>query len=411
MPSLFAAATAMLAVQPGSFFIHDHDRVVFYGDSITEAGAYCRYVESFILTRFPKLNVSFVNSGWSGDRVTGGGGGTVDQRLDRDVIARKPTVVTILLGMNDGNYQPPNDKAFQTYKEGYSHIVDRLKQALPNARLVLIKPSPYDDVNFPPSFPGGYTATLDQFSGYVEELAGQSGAECVDFNAPLKDALAKAKAYDADVAKRLIPDRIHPEPAGHLVMASELLKAWEAPKLVSFVDLDASRGAVVQRMGAYLTNMKFDRGASWTEEEACLPFPLEYKNPRVALAIRSAGAMTDLNKEGIRVRGLQAPEYKLRIDDLDVGVFSRQQLEDGIELSSLDTPMVRQAWQVVLMTQQRASMQYAQWRTVEIGLTDVPGVQRDRALRSLDALEQAVILRQRELATPHPHRFQLIPTS
>jgi len=410
MPLVLTAVAAMLTLQ-SPFFLKDHDRVVFYGDSITEAGAYCRYVESFVLTRFPKLHISFVNSGWGGDRVTGGGGGDIDKRLDRDVIARKPTVVTIMLGMNDGNYQPFNEQTFQTYKTGYQHILDRLKREVPGARLVLIKPSAYDDVNVPPSWPGGYNDVLLQFSACVDQLAKQNGCDVVDFNRPVVDALTKAKQYDAEGAKRLIPDRVHPEPAGHLVMASELLKAWNAPKLVSYLELDANRGAVAQRMGTYVTELQFDRGASWTQLDDALPFPLEYSNARVALAIRSSGAMTDLNKQGVKVRGLQAPEYKLLIDDQAVGTYSRQQLEDGIEISNLNTPMVQQAWQVVYKTQQRAAMQYVQWRNIEIGLSDVSGVQRDRALRSLDALEQAIILRQHELATPHPHRFKLVATN
>ncbi len=412
MPALLAAAVAMMApVGNDAFFLHYNDRVVFYGDSITDGGAYCRYVESFVLTRFPNLAISYLNAGWSGDRVTGGGGGSIDQRLERDVISRKPTVVTIMLGMNDGGNRSFDDKLFNLYQTGYEHIVQKLKAALPLARLVLIKPSAYDDVNVPPSFPGGYNSVLLKYSDYVDQLGKENGCLVVDFNAPIVDMLTKAKGYDAETAKRLIPDRIHPEPAGHLVMAEALLKAWGAPTLVSYVELDANRGAIVDRKGASVRELKFDRGASWVEEEECLPFPLEYKNPRVALAIRSAGAMTDLNKEGIRVRGLTAPAYKLRVDDVEVAEFSRQQLEDGIELSSYDTPMTRQAWSVVLMTQQRASLQYQQWRTVEIGLADVKGIQRDNALRAIDALEQATIRRQRELATPHPHRFALIPTN
>jgi hypothetical protein len=68
------------------FYLSNGDRVVFYGDSITDQRLYDAYVEAFVVTRFPKLNVTFVHSGWNGDRVSGGGGGPIDTRLDRDVI-------------------------------------------------------------------------------------------------------------------------------------------------------------------------------------------------------------------------------------------------------------------------------------------------------------------------------------
>src|SRR5262252_4520498 len=88
------------------FYLKDGDRVVFYGDSITDQRLYTTFTETFVVTRFPRLKVSFVHSGWGGDRVTGGGGGPIDLRLQRDVFAYKPTVMTVMLGMNDASYQP-----------------------------------------------------------------------------------------------------------------------------------------------------------------------------------------------------------------------------------------------------------------------------------------------------------------
>src|ERR1700676_5313736 len=84
------------------FYLKDGDTVVFYGDSITDRRLYSVFAETFAITRFPTLHLRFVHSGYSGDRVSGGFGGSIDLRLNRDVIAYRPTVVTILLGMNDG---------------------------------------------------------------------------------------------------------------------------------------------------------------------------------------------------------------------------------------------------------------------------------------------------------------------
>src|SRR5262245_31949916 len=99
----FAAATGLGA--EGPFAIKDGDRIVFYGDSITNQRLYTTFVETYIVTRFPDMSVFFVHSGWGGDRVTGGDGGSIDHRLERDVFAYKPTVVTVMLGMNDGGYR------------------------------------------------------------------------------------------------------------------------------------------------------------------------------------------------------------------------------------------------------------------------------------------------------------------
>src|SRR3954468_22824586 len=96
---LTAVSAAARADEP--FYLKDGDRVVFYGDSITDQRLYTTFVETYVVTRFPRMDVSFVHSGWGGDRVTGGGGGSIDARLKRDVFAYKPTVMTVMLGMND----------------------------------------------------------------------------------------------------------------------------------------------------------------------------------------------------------------------------------------------------------------------------------------------------------------------
>ncbi len=109
----------------GPFAIRDGDRIVFYGDSITDQRLYTTFVETYIVTRFPSMNVAFVHSGWGGDRVTGGGGGPIDRRLARDVFAYKPTVVTVMLGMNDASYRPFKQRIFDVYVAGISTWCNR----------------------------------------------------------------------------------------------------------------------------------------------------------------------------------------------------------------------------------------------------------------------------------------------
>src|ERR1700720_2506774 len=100
---LVAAASSAATAQ--DFFLKNGDTVVFYGDSITDQRLYTTFAETYVVTRFPELRVEFVHSGWGGDRVSGGGGGPIDLRLRRDVIPFRPTVMTIMLGMNDGRYR------------------------------------------------------------------------------------------------------------------------------------------------------------------------------------------------------------------------------------------------------------------------------------------------------------------
>ena len=91
---------------------------------------------------------------WRVATYTGGGGGKIDRRLERDVFAYKPTVVTVMLGMNDASYRPFDQKIFDVYARGYEHLVESLKSNLPGVRITLIQPSPFDDVTREPLFKG-----------------------------------------------------------------------------------------------------------------------------------------------------------------------------------------------------------------------------------------------------------------
>src|SRR6202165_5846433 len=156
---LYFAFASHLAAQ-SDFYLKDGDTVVFYGDSITDQRLYTTFTEAYVVTRFPKLNVRFVHSGWSGDKVDGGAGGSIDTRLRRDVLAYQPTVVTLMLGMNDAGYRLFDDTLFKSYRTGYEHIVKALKTAGPKLRITAIQPSPYDDVTRLPLFEGGYNNVL-----------------------------------------------------------------------------------------------------------------------------------------------------------------------------------------------------------------------------------------------------------
>src|SRR5438067_12898213 len=159
--ALLAPSAALYAAD--AFSLRDGDRVVFFGDSITDQRRYTSFVETYVVTRFPKLDVRFVHSGWGGDRVSGGGGGPMDVRLRRDVIAYHPSVMTIMLGMNDASYRAYDAQIFNTYAEGYRHILSAVKSALPGIRVTVTQPSPFDDATRPPQFEGGYNAVLVRY--------------------------------------------------------------------------------------------------------------------------------------------------------------------------------------------------------------------------------------------------------
>ncbi|HLI34629.1 MAG TPA: SGNH/GDSL hydrolase family protein [Terriglobia bacterium] len=400
---------ASAAQAEDSYYLKSGDRVVFYGDSITQQQYYTMDVEDYTLTRFPALKVSFVNSGWGGDRVTGGAGGPIDLRLNRDVFPYKPTVVTIMLGMNDGEYRPFEESVFHTYSAGYEHIIQSLRDRLPGVRITVIEPSPYDDVTRPPNFAGGYNGVLIRYGEFVADLAHRLDLTLANMNAPFVANLERANRLDPTLAQKIVPDRIHPSPGGHLWMSEALLKSWNAPGLVTAVEIDAAQSRVSRAENTRVTDLKTGRSLTWTQMDDALPMPINLKDPLVLLALRSSDFIQALDQETLQVGGLSGSKYALKIDGENVGDFTAGQLARGINLAALETPMLQQVELVHKLTQEHNHVHFDRWRDVQVPLAgeDFPAIQQ--AERALDKLEQKLIAQQRAAAQPKPHRYELLP--
>ena len=408
---LFAAALLLAgaAWSQDKFALKDGDRVVFYGDSITDQRLYTTFAETYVVTRFPRLKVWFVHSGVGGDRVTGGWTGPIDVRLPRDVIAYKPTVMTIMLGMNDGAYRGWDDGVFKTYSTGYQHIIDTMKHALPAIRITVIQASPFDDVTRPPNFDGGYNAVLVRYGEFVKELGEREGLLVADLNAPVVSMLEKAKAEDPDLAKSIIQDRVHPGRGGHLIMAEALLKAWNASATVAAVEIDAAGGRVAHADNAKITGLKTGPSLSWAETDGALPMPVDMEDKPTALSVRSSDFIAALDQEPLKVTGLSASRYTLTIDGEKVGSFAKEQLEEGINLATLPTPMAKQAAKVHDLTLKHNDIHFARWLDVQISLKDYKLAGEPAVVEDLDKLEEQIVQVQRATAKPLLRHYELTP--
>lgn len=400
---------AGMAWAQGNFYLKDGDRVVFYGDSITEQRLYTTYVETYVVTRFPRLNVGFVHSGVGGDRVGGGWLGPIDLRLSRDVFAYKPTVVTIMLGMNDGSYRAFDEGIFNTYATGYQHMIDSLKSNLPGVRVTLIQPSPFDDVTRPANFEGGYNAVLVRYGQYVKELARKEKLDVADLNASVVAALEKAKAADAENAKKIIGDRVHPGPSGHLLMAEALLKSWNAPAVVTAVEIDAAKVQTVRAENTAVADLKESNGLTWTQNDKALPMPLDLKDAVTKLAVQSSDFMQAMDWQPLKVTGLKSPKYALKIDGDTVATLTAQELAAGVNLAELPTSMVRQAQAVHDFTVKHNDLHTTRWRELQAALAQESLPHLPQAIEAVDNVEADLVAQQRLLAQPKSYRYELSP--
>jgi lysophospholipase L1-like esterase len=404
------AATLFAAIAPAAtaqgYYLKAGDTVVFYGDSITEQNYYNQWVELYTVTRFPAMRVHFFGEGVGGDRVTGGGGGPIDERLARDVFPHKATVITVMLGMNDGSYQPTTSKIESDYTTGYEHLLQSMRANAPGARLTLLGPSPYDEVTRAPMFPGGYNAVMEHFAALDRGLAQKYGALFVDLNPPVVAAIQKAAVLDPAIARLLLPDRVHPDPLAHWVMATAVLKGWNAPALVSSVTIDGRAAKLAAAENATVDHVERANGTlRWTAAENALPLPLNIGNATTALLEKLTGIEQALNREPLTVTGLDPGLYTLRIDGSSIGHFTASDFASGINLAEYGTPMRHQADRVSWLVRDHDDANYIHLR-MRIRKAEMGGPEGNDVLDKFESsLEDSIY----ETAAPQPHVFELSP--
>ena len=123
-------------------------RIVFQGDSITDAGrdkrnyhdmgnGYPKYASEILTERFPETDFEFINMGIGGNRT--------DQLFDRlytDAIAFEPDVISVLIGINDIWHRYSSGRIETTDEQietNYRAILKRLR-AQTNAKIVMLAP-------------------------------------------------------------------------------------------------------------------------------------------------------------------------------------------------------------------------------------------------------------------------------
>jgi lysophospholipase L1-like esterase len=313
---LFAAAVG--PASPAPVPIGDRETIVFYGDSITEQNLYTAYLETFLLSRFPQKDLAFFNLGWGGDTASGG-----NKRFARDVLPVRPTLVFVNFGMNDGGYKAYDEATFRNYLSAQGALADAIRAA--GAREVLFTTSPVDDVLRKDE--GVYNETLSRLALGLGQLAVERGLSLVDLLHPMLEVQRRAK--EKDPAFTMIPDTVHPDAVGHLVMAYAALRRIDAPRVVAEIVVD---GETVSVDGAAVGK---DGGVEFDLRLPFLPFHVP-KEARRALDL--VPLQEELNRFRLQVKAGQggADPLVLSVDGKTAGVFTRDGLARGVDLALLD---------------------------------------------------------------------------
>jgi isoamyl acetate esterase len=228
----FLAATAFIL---GSFSLtfagSDHrvgplkkgERIVFLGDSITAGGVgakgYVTLIKQAFAEKHKDLDITVIGAGISGNKVP-----DLQRRLEKDVLAKKPTIVVIYIGINDvwhGEKNPANGTSKEKYEEGLREIVGKITKA--DARVVLCTPSVIGEKK---DGANNLDAKLDEYSAISRKVAQETKIALCDLRKGFVDYLKKNNP-DNKASGILTSDRVHLNEAGNRFVAEMVLNTLE----------------------------------------------------------------------------------------------------------------------------------------------------------------------------------------
>ncbi len=402
--ALFAVLVLSSLVH-AEYAIRDGDTVVFLGDSITAARGYGKVVENYTLLRYPDRKVRFVNAGWGGDTAAGGAA-----RLERDVLSRGATLVTVAYGVNDiGWGLKADDEHKQKYLNGVRDIVNACRKRGVRVFICSAAVTGAD----PEKSENDY---LQRMCDEGMALSRSLGGGAIDVQRTMREiqkriwAANRQEKKDAKDKHTLhAADGIHLNDLGQLAMGFAIIKGLGAPAEVSSVTIDAAARQVAEASGCKVSNLKGSaEGLEFDRLDEGLPLNF---GPLGALQFRFIPIPDELNRYLLKVKGLAPGRYELIVSGRAVGTWSAEQLAGGLNISSATPdgwvpggPWDAQAATLIMLTDSRNELVQAE-KLSSVYLGGNPNL-ADASRRIADINERMESL-QRTVARPTPYRFVL----
>jgi isoamyl acetate esterase len=192
--------------------------IVFFGDSITEAGGYIRILRERLKKERTDLDVKLVNRGHSGYRVP-----MIQPLLQKEVLDMDPALVVIYIGINDvwhstSGRGTPKDE----FEAGLRDMITRSQEA--GVKVVLCSPSIIGEM---PRGSNPLDAMLDEYTGISKRVAEETGATFCDLRAAFFAYLSEHKTDRSDRGV-LTNDGVHMLPAGDALLIETMAGAMRA---------------------------------------------------------------------------------------------------------------------------------------------------------------------------------------
>jgi len=189
-------------------------KIIFFGDSITQAGVQPGGYVDLIKKALDPSKYDVIGAGIGGNKVY-----DLFFRMEDDVLTKKPDLVVIYIGVNDVWHKATSKTGTDYDKFGkfYQGLITKIQNN--GAKVVLCTPAVIGEKK---DGANEMDADLDKYSGAIRELATKN-------KLPLLDLRTIFKEYDAannpDNKEKgiLTTDGVHLNPLGNQTLADKLL--------------------------------------------------------------------------------------------------------------------------------------------------------------------------------------------
>ena len=216
MKRLLLYSSFIFAVVSLSAFTMQKKKVIFFGDSITQAGVapngYITLLQQMLVKNGRDKAFDLVGAGIGGNKVY-----DLYLRLEEDVLSKKPDLVFIYVGINDVWHK----RSFGTgtdpdkFEKFYNRIIEKIQAA--GAKVVICTPTVVGEKK---GFVNELDGDLNKYAEIVRKIAKSKNVELVDLHKNIIDYINSHNPEDKN-SGILTTDGVHMNDAGNRFLAEQ----------------------------------------------------------------------------------------------------------------------------------------------------------------------------------------------
>lgn len=199
--------------------VQQKKRIVFFGDSITQAGAnkggYIQRIDSMLKSSGKSAGYELMGAGIGGNKIY-----DLYLRMEEDVLAKNPDIVVIWVGVNDVWHKRTSGTGTDPDKflRFYNAVIQKLRDK--NIKVVLCTPAAIGEKT---DFTNELDGDLNKYASFIRELAKKNDCGLIDLRKSFLEYNLKHNP-DNKESGILTTDRVHLNEKGNQFVAEEMMK-------------------------------------------------------------------------------------------------------------------------------------------------------------------------------------------